>query len=206
MTAEEALAGRAGPHRGGEAPGFELRPGDVLVQRVAEPARRDGTPPADVDHCALAVDAREVVEALWPRVRLTPVEEFLARSVDGEGRPRVLVARPRAGLAHLAPAAVEAALGYLGRPYDDGYEPGDDALYCSELVVEAYREANGGRPVFETIDMTFLDPATGELPARWREHFARLGVPVPQGRPGSNPWALANSVAVDVVHRYGAVS
>jgi hypothetical protein len=32
---------------------------------------------------------------------------------------------------------------YLGRPYDFHFEPGENRIYCSELVVDAYRNAFG---------------------------------------------------------------
>ena len=35
-------------------------------------------------------------------------------------------------------AVVRAATTYLGRPYDLHFAPGDDHIYCSELVVLAY--------------------------------------------------------------------
>ena len=45
-------------------------------------------------------------------------------------------------------------------------------------------------------------PADGELPAYWSEHFAALGMPVPEGVAGTNPNDMAHDPAVEIVWRY----
>lgn len=77
----------------------------------------------------------------------------------------------------------------VGLPYDDAFRSGNDAYYCSELVYECYRNKKGA-PLFEERPMNWLD-ADGNLPDYWREHFERLGIPVPQGEPGTNPTDLS---------------
>ena len=78
---------------------------------------------------------------------------------------------------------------YLGLPYDIRFAPSDSALYCTELVYKSYL-APDGTPLVTAAPMNFLN-ADGEMPVYWEQLFARLGEPVPQGIPGTNPQAMA---------------
>ncbi len=123
-----------------------------------------------------------VVEAS-PRegVTITPWSDFAASS------PRLMVVRVNDSID--AAGAVERAKEYVGRPYDWAYAPGPDSIYCSELVQLAYLDAEG-KPVFESRPMNFLDE-NGVMPEFWTRLFEKLGVPVPQGVPGTNPNDMA---------------
>jgi len=79
----------------------------------------------------------------------------------------------------------------LGLPYDFTFLPDNRAYYCSELVQECYRRPDGA-PLFEARPMNFLN-AEGEMPPYWTRLFGRLGMPVPQGEPGTNPTDMAAS-------------
>ena len=83
------------------------------------------------------------------------------------------------------------ALRLLGAPYDLAFLPDNDAYYCSELVCEAYRRPDGSF-LFEEKPMNFLAP-DGSLPPYWKDLFARLDMPVPQGVPGTNPQDMSLS-------------
>merc|ERR1740129_14604 len=89
-------------------------------------------------------------------------------------------------------AAVDAALGELGRPYADTFaapRPGG-AFYCSSLVAFAYGRATG-RPACGPPHGVFLPAAFRlifEPRAFWRDHFANTT--------GSNPTLLLHSPAV----------
>jgi len=84
-----------------------------------------------------------VLEAVQP-VRLTPLDDWIARGVEG----RFAVVR------YTEPVWTEPAIArldelqqrWLGRPYDPHFELGDEALYCSELVWLAYAQAAGVPP------------------------------------------------------------
>jgi hypothetical protein len=76
-----------------------------------------------------------VVEA-WSTVRETPLVEWM-RQGDGE---RISVLRDARLDAAQAEAMVEAAKGYLGRPYDIFFLFGNEGIYCSELPWLAYQE------------------------------------------------------------------
>lgn len=134
-----------------------------------------------ITHVALAVDSLTIVEAV-PRhgVRQTSYSDFAAEN------PHFMAMR----CDDLdVPAAVAKAKSYIGRPYDWAYEPGDSALYCSELVQLCCVDKNG-RQVFDSAPMNFKSP-DGTVPRFWTELFRTIGKPVPQGLPGTNPAAMA---------------
>lgn len=93
-----------------------------------------------------------------------------------------------------AASSVENAKKYLGRPYDVHFSPTDEALYCTELVYDSYLDADG-EPIFSAAPMNFKN-ADGEFPLYWQQLFARLGEPIPQDVPGTNPQAMAKDPAL----------
>jgi uncharacterized protein YycO len=106
-------------------------------------------------HVAL-VDGDEVIEAVWPRVRVAPLQEVLAAHsshafVDLPGRA--------------ADKILQAARAQVGKPYDwtaligivlrRDWQEGD-SWFCSELVSWAF--AQGGSPIFRTDVMHRITP------------------------------------------------
>ncbi|MDE6653889.1 MAG: hypothetical protein K2K37_05830 [Muribaculaceae bacterium] len=91
-------------------------------------------------------------------------------------------------------AAVERARECIGRPYDWAYGCGTDSIYCSELVQIAYLDAEG-KPIFKSRPMNFRD-ASGDIPDFWTRIFEKLGVPIPQGAPGTNPNDMARDALI----------
>lgn len=89
---------------------------------------------------------------------------------------------------------------YLGQPYDYSYRPDNGRLYCSELVWESFRTTSDEH-LFQARPMNFRD-STGALPPFWQQLFARLGEPVPEGVPGTNPADLAQDTLLYEVYRY----
>ena len=83
-----------------------------------------------------------------------------------------------------------------GVPFDDLYDWNNrNRLYCTELVHDSYL-ADDWTPLFENAPMNFLD-ADGNLPVYWEKLFARLGAPVPQGVPGTNPQEMRTSTLLE---------
>jgi hypothetical protein len=83
---------------------------------------------------------------------------------------------------------------------------GNDSYYCSELVYEAFRRANSGRPLFDLQPMTFKESGSDEPMAAWQAYFASLEAAIPEGCPGINPGSLSRSPLLTMVHEYGAVT
>lgn len=145
-----------------------------------------------IDHVAILhrVGKRAfALEAIHMGVCLTPIDSFLSR------RETVVAARLRdtVGVAR----SVERAMKYLGRPYDFNFMPDDSAMYCSELVQKSYRRTDGTL-VFQPIPMSFHDK-TGTITPYWKDYYARQGLQVPEGKPGSNPGDLSRSKAVAIL-------
>lgn len=131
-------------------------------------------------------------------VRITTLEEFLDRSARLGGRPAVTVMRLRdtTGVA----ASVRCARRFLGEPYDYSYRPDNGRMYCSELVWESYRRADGQR-IFTARPMNFR-AADGSMPAFWEELFDALGEPIPEGVPGTNPNDMAREAVLEEIGRF----
>ena len=85
----------------------------------------------------------------------------------------------------------------LGEPYDVAFLPDNGARYCSELVRDSYRLADGTY-LFDEEPMNFKN-AEGEMPVYWEQLFALLGMPVPQGVPGTNPQGMCASPLLETV-------
>lgn len=174
----------------------DLKEGDLLFC-VAEKANSitDVTSGLDgrrIDHVAIFHTANGedfALEAIHKGVCLTPIDSFMARRQD------VVCARLRdtTGVAQ----SVERAMEYIGRPYDFYFMPSDSAMYCSELVQKCYK-TTGGELVFKPVPMSFHDK-TGTITAYWRDYYARRGLRVPEGEPGSNPGDLSRSDKIVIV-------
>ncbi len=83
-------------------------------------------------------------------------------------------------------AVIARAKSLVGKPYDDAFMPDNDAYYCSELIEVAFDSLFPSKP------MNWRD-ADGNLPEYWKKHFEKLGLPVPEGVPGTNPTDLSLS-------------
>jgi len=193
---------------------FEPEVGDLLLQDLdlgplcdAIEDVTEGYRGARFSHVGIVArggDGRLVVlEAVSAGVQATRLDEFLARSHDAAGRPKVVVGRLRPAFRGLTPRAVKRAEALLGKPYDRVFAIGNDRYYCSELVYEVFRFANDGRPVFDLAPMTFRAPRTGVTLPAWAGYFEELGAPIPEGRPGINPGAISRSPKIEIVQAYG---
>lgn len=153
-------------------------------------------------HVGIAIACRgadSVLEATSDGgVRMTSLEEFLQGAARIDGQPAVVARRLRdtAGTA----ASVARARSFAGLPYDYSYRPDNQRFYCSELVWESYCTPDGER-IFPARPMNFR-AADGTMPAFWVELFERLGEPIPEGVPGTNPNDMARDPHLAEVGRW----
>ncbi len=132
-------------------------------------------------------------------VARTGWDDFFAAAQPVNGQPGVVVMRV-ADPCFPMDEAIARAESHIGQAYDWSFYPDNGQLYCSELVYESFRQADGS-PLFTARPMNFRD-ADGHMPAFWTELFDRLGEPVPEGVPGTNPNDLAKESVLNEVWRF----
>jgi len=157
-----------------------------------------------LNHVALCITPLEVIEAIEPSVQRISLEKFLkAAATDRSKKPRVLVTRLKKEFAPLIPSAIARSQQLLGLPYDRAFGNGPDAYYCSKLILDVFKHANAGDFLFPETPMNFTDPSTGRTSDVWIRYYKELGLPVPEGEPGSHPALLSRSEHLTVIHQFG---
>ncbi len=155
--------------------------------------------PTNVPHPRQSCATDSVLEATTEGgVRIVSLEKFLARSARIDNRPAVVAMRMRdtTGVA----ASVERARKALGTSYDYSFRPDNGRYYCSELIYETYLHPDGTH-CFTARPMNFRAP-DGTMPRYWQELFERLGEPIPEGVPGTNPNDLSQESSLYEIHRW----
>jgi len=194
---------------GQSIPYERFKPGDLLFQNLdcgelcdAIERVTTGHQGMDFSHVGIIVkqgDSLMVEEAYGKTVHLTPLNEFFSRVLDESGTPKVIGARVLNTYSAIAKKAALDALTYLDRPYDDKFLPVPDALYCSELIYFAFKDANKGSDFFPMEGMTYKDPSTGQTMEVWKNYFAKLNMAVPEGELGCNPGGLSRSDKLEII-------
>ena len=82
----------------------------------------------------------------------------------------------------------------LGQPYNWSFIASEPGFYCSEFIETAFSAIENP---FKKIAMTF-GPDDSILP-EWQTYYAKLGLPVPNGEPGTKPNALISNQLERVV-------
>lgn len=188
--------------------GPSLQTGDLLFQAgkrtdmagaiTAATGQAEALSYTHVGIAVCATGADSVLEATTGGVRIVPLERFLADAGTEKGRSLVVAMRLRdtSGLA----ASILRARGCLGLPYDYSFRPDNGQLYCSELVWESFRRADSSR-IFTARPMNFR-AADSTMPRYWVELFEKLGEPIPEGEPGTNPNEMARDPQLVEIGRW----
>ncbi|KAB2807712.1 YiiX/YebB-like N1pC/P60 family cysteine hydrolase [Phaeocystidibacter luteus] len=186
-----------------------LREGDLLFQDLdcgpmcdAIETVTEGVDGKDFSHCAMVVERNDslfAIEAIGSGVQLTPIEKFYRRSGDTLEVKNITVGRVKAEYTYLIPQAMRFATQQVGQPYDDPFLLNNGRWYCSELLYESFKSANGGEDFFELFPMTFKDPGTNEFFPAWTDYYAELGDSIPEGEPGLNPGSISRSERIEII-------
>jgi hypothetical protein len=157
----------------------------------------EGVNDQDFSHLGLVHrkgDSIFVLEAMGNSVRLSRLSTFL--SYTGKA---AVQARLKPEYQKLIGPAIAYGMKQLGKAYDDAFLPDNGKYYCSELVYDAFLEANGGKPFFSLEPMTYRIPGSAEFFPVWLEYYKKLGIPVPESVPGCNPGGLSRSEKLDIL-------
>lgn len=184
----------------------KFQAGDILLQDLdcgdacnAIESVTEGANGWDFSHCGIVIEKDGqlwVVEA-YGAVQAVLLDTFLVRNVDSLGKPKVLIGRPKDRA--LAKESANLATDYLGKDYDNAFTLDDDKYYCSELVYECFKKANGGKDYFPLNVMTFKTPGTDSIMPFWVEYYKQLNQPVPEGDMGINPGAISRSSKLELI-------
>lgn len=126
-----------------------------------------------------------VLEAIQP-VKYTPLQQWVDRGVN----KHYVVKRYQTALTAIQQTKlVKNAEGYLNKPYDIYFVWSDDAIYCSEIVWKAYKNALGIElaPLDQLKSFDLTDPSVKALMKQ------RYGKTIPLQEKVIAPSALFNS-------------
>ena len=190
---------------------FDLVSGDILFQEGNNDfndAIKEVTSSIEsynFSHCGIYyVDSSGkefVIEAYNDGVVLTDISVFMNRYLTKDNKYKVVVGRLIDTFETLIPLAMQNALKYLGKEYDNEFDLENDAIYCSELIYFAFKDTLN-KNIFETNPMTFIDANTNKIQLYWQEHFKTLHIPIPEGKEGINPGSISKSKNIKIVHYY----
>jgi len=188
---------------------FELKEGDLLFQDLDSSLLCDaielvtpGYNEANFSHIGLVVsinDTLKVLEAIPPKVMLTNLDDFLNRSFDKDGNPKVIVGRLKDKYLHSVEEAVSYSKSKLNIEYDEVFLMNNNSYYCSELIYEAFLNDS----IFELQPMTFLHPISNDTLQTWKDYYKEIEVEIPQNKMGINPGIMSLSNKIKMVHFYG---
>lgn len=181
-----------------------LKDGDLIFQDMdcgplcdAIEAVTEGYKGADFSHMGMVFhrnDSLYIIEAAGSAVRLNTLEKFSKNTA----KP-MLVGRLKKKYQKLIPAAIAFSLEQLGVPYDDEYVYNNGTYYCSELIYDAFLQANGGKPFFTLYPMTYKQPGTNEFFPAWVNYYKDINKPIPEGLPGCNPGGISKDNKLDIL-------
>lgn len=160
----------------------------------------EGAAGKDFSHLGMVCsqgDSLMVLEAIGNSVRLSRVSSFLAYT-----KKPALLARLKPAFQNLIPLAETFGLSMLGIPYDDAFLPENGKYYCSELVYDAFKKANAGKPFFQNSPMTFRKPDSQKFFPVWVEYYQKLGVDIPEGKEGCNPGGISRAPELEILGNY----
>ena len=193
---------------------FDLQPGDLLFQDLdcgpvcdAIEMANPGFEGARVSHIGIVSKVENghayVIEAFINGVEEIKFKDFIARSYDKSGNPKVLVGRVNLDQ-KLIDKAIAKARSVIGAKYDLGFsfDVSDNKYFSSELVYDAFRDENN-KPIFELKPMSFKEPGTNKTKQVWVEYFRNIKARVPEGGLGVSPGEISRSKYVKIVYVYG---
>ena len=187
---------------------YELKEGDIFFQDLDSSPLCDaiekvtkGINNKDLSHVGICIIENShfyILEAFTHGVKMVKIEEFLKRSVNSDGNPKIIIGRLKPEYKNLIQPAIKKGKKLIGKEYDELFIIGNDKYYCSELIYEMFLTSEGG--LFELKPMTFVDPESKEFLKIWLDYFEKLSYNIPEGMPGLNPGGMSFSKNIDIIY------
>tara|TARA_B100000579_G_C22720774_1_gene799270 strand:- start:153 stop:839 length:687 start_codon:yes stop_codon:yes gene_type:complete len=144
----------------------------------------------------------QVIEAFSEGVKIIPIHEFLKRSTDEFGVPKIIIAKIHPIFQkenpNLIADAIKKSKKFLNLPYDESFLLNNDAFYCSEFLYEIFNSKNN---FFELAPMTFKN-SKGEFLEIWIDYFNSLDMDIPENKPGINPGKMTLNKNLKFIYNY----
>jgi len=182
----------------------QLKDGDLIFQDMdcgplcdAIEAVTQGYNGNDFSHMGMVYhrnDTLFIIEAAGKAVRLNTLEKFSKNTT----RP-MYIGRLKKQYQKNIPQAMAFSLKQLGVPYDSEYVYNNGSYYCSELIYDAFKDANKNKSFFTLYPMTYKQPGTDDFFPAWVDYYKQIGKPIPQGQPGCNPGGISTSDKIEVL-------
>lgn len=186
-----------------------IQEGDILFQNLdcgdlcnAIETVTHGIDGKSFSHCSLVIkdnDSLKVVEAIGGNVQINTLQKFFKRSGDTNEIKNITIARVKPSYKDLISSANNFAKQQIGKSYDDEFIMNNGKWYCSELLYEAFKQANNNNDFFTLEPMTFKDPATKAFFPAWIEYYKNINKEIPEGKPGINPGLMSRSDKLDII-------
>ena len=142
-----------------------------------------------------------IIEAFSQGVQIVQIEDFLKRSYNNHGVPKITLGRITEEHQKLIPKVIEESKKLLGKKYDNLFLIDNEKYYCSEFLYEIFLKANAGKELFKLYPMTFKNKK-GQYSKIWEDYFNELGVKIPEGELGTNPGKISLSKHVEIIYNY----
>jgi hypothetical protein len=150
----------------------------------------------DFSHLGLVYiqnDSIFIIEAAGNAVRKVTLELFSKNT-----NTTMFIGRVKNKYKKILPQVIDFSLQQIGTPYDEEYLYNKGSYYCSELIYDAFLNANK-KPFFDLQPMTFKQPQTNEFFPAWVKYYKSLGVEIPEGQPGCNPGGISTSKKIKII-------
>jgi len=181
----------------------QLQDGDLIFQDMdcgplcdAIEAVTEGYKGNDFSHMGMVYHRNDtifIIEAAGTAVRLSTLEKFSKNT-----KKPMYVGRLKKQYRKLISPAINFSLKQMGVPYDTEYVYNNGSYYCSELIYDAFKEANNGKPFFQLFPMTYKQPGTNEYFPAWIDYYKQIGKSIPEGQPGCNPGGISTSDKIEI--------
>lgn len=186
---------------------IKLKSGDLIFQHLAcgplceaIDAVTQGYQGQKFNHMGMVYlrnDTTYIIEASGKDVHLSRLDVFLSKSSSPH-----YVGRLKKKYKNLIRRALTFCIHQFGVAYDDEYLYDNGKYYCSELIYDGFKYANEDKPFFELFPMTYKQPGSSSYFPAWQAYFDKLGMPVPEGKPGCNPGGISLSDKIDILGIY----